>query len=480
MKKCTLLFFALVLCGFTIKAQQFNSLPGSLQHARSMKMNMIHADNDMGFIQRGPSETVYLMDSSLAFKWNAVSSTWNNTALSKNEYTYDNNGRLLSSNSFRWRGASNEWIDNTEYHIVYNPNGDISEWISSRYDTISSLWVPEEHDSMFYDNSHQIIRETWNLYNNADQSWHVFFLLAWEYDASGGITEQYTKYWDETTGELMGGSRSTYILNSMDMPTETIEQSLDAATDTWIDENQVISEYTNNTILDKETINMWSGTAWTLISQNIYSYSGDLLQEELTQMWDEGTLTWMDIKKTSYIHDAGHIISELTQNWFIDHWADYSLLTFVYNTNSQLTDYTFLMYNTMTGLVTYGYNYIYNFDINNLNDYTISRVWSLTLSDWLNTTKTNKYYSLHTSLGENELSAGNFSVYPNPATSVLQISGILPSCGIVVCDIRGKILISKTAGSDSGIIDIEGLSKGMYLLKIYDRKLVRAVKFVKQ
>jgi hypothetical protein len=46
--------------------------------------------------------------------------------------------------------------------------------------------------------------------------------------------------------------------------------------------------------------------------------------------------------------------------------------------------------------------------------------------------------------------------------------------------VNGNVLLRKKAGSDDETIDISSLSRGIYLLKVYDSEYTRICKFVKQ
>jgi len=60
-----------------------------------------------------------------------------------------------------------------------------------------------------------------------------------------------------------------------------------------------------------------------------------------------------------------------------------------------------------------------------------------------------------------------FSLYPNPATSVVQITGLTSEIKVIqVIDNNGKVVLSKTVTESSATIDIEALSAGFYTVSI--------------
>ncbi|MGQ1947044.1 T9SS type A sorting domain-containing protein [Geofilum sp. OHC36d9] len=68
------------------------------------------------------------------------------------------------------------------------------------------------------------------------------------------------------------------------------------------------------------------------------------------------------------------------------------------------------------------------------------------------------------------------SVFPNPANDVIYISGISNDTPIEIFNAEG-VLIKKTAGST---LDISGLEKGIYWVKIFSEKMTNTIKILKK
>lgn len=68
------------------------------------------------------------------------------------------------------------------------------------------------------------------------------------------------------------------------------------------------------------------------------------------------------------------------------------------------------------------------------------------------------------SLGESENGISSFKIQPNPASDQVTVS--LQSNGgeVIITDLSGKIVYTKTAGSGITILDISGLSNGTYFV----------------
>ena len=74
-----------------------------------------------------------------------------------------------------------------------------------------------------------------------------------------------------------------------------------------------------------------------------------------------------------------------------------------------------------------------------------------------------------------------FTVFPNPATDVLNIKSKMPMAALRLLDIRGRSLLVVDVASDRQTINLNGIPSGVYLLEMTDQDGRRAVKkFVKE
>ncbi|MEX1193245.1 MAG: T9SS type A sorting domain-containing protein, partial [Brumimicrobium sp.] len=87
------------------------------------------------------------------------------------------------------------------------------------------------------------------------------------------------------------------------------------------------------------------------------------------------------------------------------------------------------------------------------------------------------------SLGEEKLT--DLSVYPNPATDVVNISNPTDSesLRIEMLDMNGRVVVSDAdalSNTSEATIAIDHLQKGVYTLRIYNEDGQRTFKIVKQ
>ena len=70
------------------------------------------------------------------------------------------------------------------------------------------------------------------------------------------------------------------------------------------------------------------------------------------------------------------------------------------------------------------------------------------------------------------------SIYPNPAKSIVFVSGITQNSVVSIFDSNGRMLMNKRISDNQ--VDISELAKGIYTLKVTDNKGVSVKKLVKQ
>ncbi len=87
-------------------------------------------------------------------------------------------------------------------------------------------------------------------------------------------------------------------------------------------------------------------------------------------------------------------------------------------------------------------------------------------------------------VGVEETVFGDIKVYPNPVKNNLIVDGMQhhQDIELAITDIAGKRItnFSSTNNANQKLIDVSGLSSGIYFLKISKSDMVRTIKFVKQ
>jgi len=80
--------------------------------------------------------------------------------------------------------------------------------------------------------------------------------------------------------------------------------------------------------------------------------------------------------------------------------------------------------------------------------------------------------------GISETKNSNISVFPNPVSTTLFLSGLTQNSTVSVFDLNGKLLINKSVYSNQ--VDVSNLANGFYTIRIVDKNRITTKTFVKQ
>ena len=84
-------------------------------------------------------------------------------------------------------------------------------------------------------------------------------------------------------------------------------------------------------------------------------------------------------------------------------------------------------------------------------------------------------------LSSNEFNINtNISIFPNPFTSILNISAKENIQNIIIYDISGKMIKSYAIDANQIQLDLNSLSKGFYFVKITNKSGYKTEKLIKQ
>ena len=98
--------------------------------------------------------------------------------------------------------------------------------------------------------------------------------------------------------------------------------------------------------------------------------------------------------------------------------------------------------------------------------------------NYTNTVVTSNCSGILLATENNEFLENKLALYPNPASSILNIETKSVINSILVTDINGRIVAANLF--DSNKIDVQNLQSGVYLLKIATDSETKTLKFVKE
>lgn len=116
-----------------------------------------------------------------------------------------------------------------------------------------------------------------------------------------------------------------------------------------------------------------------------------------------------------------------------------------------------------------------------VNRFSQSKIFYNTSGEWLPTSFSGSlmvrpiFGSMSTDITDAE-SVTNISIYPNPATDVLNIVGVDNDCRVTVYSPTGKLLIC----ANNATVDVSHLQSGIYIVRIENGAQLSQLKFIKQ
>jgi hypothetical protein len=73
-----------------------------------------------------------------------------------------------------------------------------------------------------------------------------------------------------------------------------------------------------------------------------------------------------------------------------------------------------------------------------------------------------------------------YSILPNPGNGIVYITGGSESFTLSVLDLQGRLIISNEEMNSGGVLNLENVSKGVYLIQIMEAGEVQTLRYVKQ
>jgi len=204
------------------------------------------------------------------------------------------------------------------------------------------------------------------------------------------------------------------------------------------------------------------------------------LTSELFQYWNGNA--WVNGDQLTYTYDASNnLASELWQNWNGSTWENYSQYTYTCDANNNRTSKLWQNWNGSTwvnhSLETYTYD-----DINFRTSFT-RKYWNINGTEITDGDSTHYYFQTVAGINDLTVTLECFKVYPNPTSSSITISTPttpIKNTFMTIIDITGEQLLFRQITEQQTVVDVSGLSQGVYFVKVADDRTVMGAKFIKQ
>ncbi|MFY7732685.1 MAG: T9SS type A sorting domain-containing protein [Bacteroidia bacterium] len=455
--KITLAFTALVLLGFNqINAQEerkANNYRDAFLKQLQFASQPINTNNNYASSLEKKAAKQRL-DSIVIEGYNTTTSSYGNG--SKKYFTYDFNGRILTSISIFWNNTLGIWQNEQKNINAYNKQG------------------------------YQTLEETYFGWDQASKKWQSGGKNEYTFDNKGNKTSDISYNWDIATQtfSISQKSKTYYELNSNGKPTISYDSSWNTNTNTY--DLAYKTEYTynaNNKVL-VELQSYFNNGNWIPNSKNEYTYDANgNTTSRINNYWNGQNSNWYIGSIETYTFDANNNeTSNIYANW---------------NSDTKVLENDIKNESTYDGMgnltISTGFNWdditnkwvnSYKTQINYNNSYTHADiVWdfpskyfkhmvtgyaqqSWENNAWVNETRLSFYYSANNfnGLKENGLTSSN--IFPNPTSGLITIAASKGLETINVFDVSGKMVYSQTSATKQNNVelDLSTLSNGIYFI----------------
>lgn len=385
--------------------------------------------------------TVYTPSKQFDYHWDTTGSMW--SFGDSIEFTYTTtckvktkltayNGNSLSKDTFMYNG-----LDLQSEQLSYYWNG--MGWDTSRFelDTYNNAWLPTQ--KITYQNNGNSI-DTASIETSTYNTQNKLLTNVYSYYNSGALA--------------FGYSISNSYDNGGKLTSEIVSQYNNGA---WVNSNKGYYFYDNNNSLNKvvqygwdTTNNVWAKTD-SIVNITFQFWGGDLESSRPSTYTDIDTAG--NQTKDSMFYDAQNmqilrISYTLTNgNWI---YASKSTDNYTYDNNNNILEHSFLDYRDGSLTAVYGDKQVYE-----------------------------GYSACSAPAGianikKNEMPA----LYPNPSYGILNIPNHTTVSKIEVFSVYGEKAFSTSTIAES--IDLSTISKGIYIVKIYNADKVSTQKIILQ
>jgi len=386
--------------------------------------------------------------------------------------------------------------------VQYRSDEDVLDSLHTwTWDTLFVQWQLIRRTIYTSDENNNVISEL-NLFWESGQ-WINESFYTYSYDDNNNITGYQFQVWNGTVWE--NSEQTLYTYDDHNNQTSITDQNWDGSN--WVNSLRRLFTYDDHDKQVDIVYEHWTGTDWQGVFHHIFTYDVDhRLIHRLIQNWNNG---WVDNQQIMYSYDLNNDLDmDSLQRWVTDHWEDYYRNFYTYDAHHNRTEYlrqlhigggvwedeqrffftydlnddiTSQLYQTYTnGQWVNFYQFLVTNDENRNRITEVFQIWDGT---WVNQDSFQYYYTLATGTKDILPDPFDITVYPNPASSSLEIQLSDFSQEEMTIEIYSDNGILQMKSGISPLtnksIDISGLASGEYHVMIRTGKGLVVKNFVK-
>jgi hypothetical protein len=372
-------------------------------------------------------------------KWDPEAQEWVFT--NKGDNIYDEDGNNTSMSWAMWDTTANEWVPSAMYEYTFDQDGNQTSYIQSFWNADSSQWLAWQKYEYTYDaNGYHILTVVSN-WDPINQEWYATSKTEYTYNEEGDKTSSISYQWDLFSMEWVLSDKEESTYNEMGYMVLSSYAYWNADSNKLIEQIRVEYTYDANGFQTSYRYYGWNYQQNRLMGLSRYEYTRDEYGNTLSQtnyMWDPGMNDWMEDSKYEYVYDYDFTYADLITPFYMQH---------------KITGYT---------------SYVYQADARKS-----SQEW--VVSDEFS------YYYTELAVSAPDLSGGELTIFPNPATDYMEIEEDRFAGGtrVVMYNVAGRMVLNELLEGE-GKIAVSHLAGGIYVVRLVSGSSARTGKIMIQ
>ena len=448
------------------------------------------------------------------YQWDEGLGEW--VGIYTEQYNYDENGNATSSSSsWEWDPAGKQFKPGFKMEFTRDDSGMVTSWVESRWDPGAGKWVNTQKGDNTYDANVNNTSNVWSSWDTISNQWVPTSKYDNTFDADDNQTSSISAFWNADSSRWENGQKWEYIFENKKSSSTTASvnaESKHVATivyiwypvpfpGMWMPLSRTDYTYDGEGKLTKSVDSQWDmmGQKWdeTQKVDKSYNESGYLILR-IQSVWNSDSNKYIITSKREHIYDAdGYSISNAYYGWnyLLNMMVGYSFYEYTHDEHGNVltyTDYIWdLILNAWAGNARYVYTYNYNFA--GFDILAPFYMWQMIISyieyvylggtlksseEWVESDAFTYHYSdLEVGVSVADLSGGELSIYPNPATDYIQVVGDELNGGarIVMYNVSGRMVMNQVLDR-GGRIPVSHLSEGIYVIRLVQGDKVKTAK----
>jgi hypothetical protein len=418
---------------------------------------------------------------------------------SRVSYTYDNQGRYLSSLTENL-DFNRKYYPQTRVNFTYSSNGLSQTAVIERYDTVSKTWSFDSKILNEKNDRGASIRDIYYYYSN--NVWEVSFgsstKITYLNSTSLKTTEEVDSAFDFNTKTMKARFKTTQAFDANDRAVDIkfFEEDFNTGNLLLTFQDSVYYDANGipNLLIEKEVdaagnatdVLKYTDIVWLNYNSNINIFENN---EPNYKFYYKLGSSWVLGGRSSatYPDNNGSVIS-LQEDYNAGVYVPDIRRSTIFNSNKDLIEETEESYDNIAGVWSYMYGnkYVITYDANNNQSEYITQNLNSNTNLFVNSEKKEYSEYVQVNTGISTAKKDELIVYPNPVTSnelnIKHKTQTNQAATVSIYDISGKQLkeINLNMNGNNSSIQLDNIEKGIYLVKFETNNETTYSKFIKE